>query len=128
MSRAWRMTPEQYAKLQSRGKADVKPAAKPSKMHNVPTIVDGVRFSSKREAERWKQLVLLQASGRISELQRQVPFRLEVNGILICRYYADFCYRQDGRRVIEDAKGFRTPTYQLKCKLMAALGNRIVET
>lgn len=35
-----------------------------------------------------------------------------------CVYYADFVYREDGRQVVEDAKGVRTEAYKIKRKLM----------
>lgn len=35
-----------------------------------------------------------------------------------CVYYADFVYRQDGRQVVEDAKGVKTEAYKIKRKLM----------
>jgi hypothetical protein len=46
-----------------------------------------------------------------------------------CKYIADFVYRdRDGNRVVEDCKGFRTPVYKLKKKLMLHVhGIRIVE-
>lgn len=56
-------------------------------------------------------------------MQRQVRFPLEVNGVLVCHYVADFVYVEAGRRVVEDAKGFRTPIYKLKRRLMLALHN-----
>ena len=35
-----------------------------------------------------------------------------------CVYVADFVYREDGRKVVEDAKGVRTEAYKIKRKLM----------
>ena len=34
---------------------------------------------------------------------------------------------QDGREVIEDVKGMKTPVYRLKKRLMAELGKEITE-
>ena len=111
-----------------------------SKYHNRKTtrVIDGKRalFDSQREAHRWDELLLLQRAGKISDLERQVRYRLipaqyDHAGKLIekpCDYIADFVYRQDGRVVVEDAKGRRTDAYVIKRKLMLRVfGIRIVE-
>ena len=85
--------------------------------------VDNVCFHSKKEATRYTELKLAQTVGMISDLELQPSFDLKVNGILICRYKADFRYRQDRQQVVEDAKGFKTPEYKLKKKLMLAIHN-----
>jgi len=110
--------------------ADLQKLPKQNKFRNEITESDGLRFDSKGEAERWSDLTILQAIGRISGLQRQVAYRLEVNEILICTYKADFVYVQDGVLVVEDFKGGKgTPAYLLKKKLMFALhGIVILET
>ena len=83
--------------------------------------VDNICFHSKKEAKRYMELKLAQNVGLISELELQPTFDLSVNGVLICRYRADFRYRQDRKQVVEDAKGFKTPEYKLKKKLMLAI-------
>lgn len=104
------------------------------KFRNKPTIVDGIRFPSKKEAQRWKDLLLLQANGEVRNIRRQVEYRLEVLGMLICKYRADFVYDELRASVwtdeiVEDVKGYRTPEYRLKRKLMkACLGIEIRET
>ncbi len=106
-------------------------ASKPkrSKYRNVRTEVDGFKFDSKREAFRWSVLRQLEREGKISKLQRQVVFPLVVNGVLVCKYRADFVYEQRGERVVEDAKGVLTDAYRIKQKLMKAiLGIDILET
>lgn len=99
------------------------------KYGNVPTEVDGRRFASRREAARYCELRLLERAGAIRHLECQVPYRLTVGGLLVCRYVADFRYTEaDGREVVEDAKGYRTPEYKLKAKLMKAVhGITVVE-
>lgn len=98
------------------------------KYRNVPTVVDGIRFDSKREAARWSELKLLEKAGKIEDLQRQARYELRVNGALICHYNADFIYIENGQRIVEDAKGVRTREYKLKKKLMKAVhGIDIVE-
>lgn len=91
-----------------------------SKYRAKPTFVDGIRFASKREAKRYEELKLLIRIGQISDLELQPKFDIIVNEIKICRYIADFRYKENGSTIIEDVKGFKTPVYKLKKKLMFA--------
>lgn len=105
------------------------PEKKANKYGAKATVVDGIRFDSKLEAARWQQLVLLQQLKSITRLERQVRFPLEVNGLLIATYVADFVYLEDGEQVVEDSKGKRTREYQMKARLMKAVhGIEIRET
>jgi hypothetical protein len=100
-----------------------------SKYHAVPTVIDGIRFDSKAEAARYRDLRILEAAGEIYNLQVHVQYPLVVNGIKIGSYEADFVYGENGRIVVEDVKGVKTPVYRLKNKLMKAIhGIEIVET
>lgn len=102
---------------------------RPTKYRNVPTVVDGIRFASKKEARRWSELRLLEKANQISGLVRQVPYGLHVNGKLVCKYIADFVYVENGTEIVEDAKGVRTPEYKIKAKLFEAIyGVKIRET
>lgn len=96
---------------------------KNSKYKAVPTHVDGIRFASKLEAERYSILLLSQKAGIISNLKLQVRYKLTVNSLLIATYIADFTYHENGIEVVEDAKGVKTDTYKLKKKLMKAVFN-----
>lgn len=60
-----------------------------AKYRNKKTTVDGKKFDSKLEARRYVELKRLEAAKVISGLRCQVPYALEVNGNLICRYVAD---------------------------------------
>ncbi len=118
-----------------------------SKFNAKKTIYGGQSFDSKKEAHRWAELQLLQRGGAIRNLRRQVPFELippqrepdttvprgGVNpGRVIehpVRYVADFVYERDGKTVVEDTKGVKTPEYIIKRKLMLFVhGIRILET
>lgn len=100
------------------------------KYNNKKIIVDGIKFDSKKEALRFKELKMLEKAGIISNLQRQVKYTLipaqyehtnEIHtkgkdkgkpkkGRLIereCAYYADFVYMQNGNTIVEDVKGYR---------------------
>lgn len=96
-----------------------------SKYNAVPTIVDNVRFASKREATHYGYLKILEQRGNIRDLQLQPRFRLEIGGQLICTYVADFQYFdvKYNAVMIEDVKGCKTPAYNIKKKLMKALHN-----
>ena len=115
-----------------------------SKYKAVKTTIDGITFDSKREAKRYTELKLLEKSGMITHLELQPTYQITVNGVNICKYKADFRYftvRQENReqytnskgewivptktgqkegQIVEDVKGFKTPIYRLKKKLVEA--------
>ena len=118
-----RLSEQEYEILTKR-----KAPAKVTKYRNVPTTVDGLRFDSKAEAAHWGELQMEERAGRINGLRRQVDFPIVVNETLVCQYRADFVYFRDGRRIVEDVKGMRTPLFALKAKLVrAVLGFDVVE-
>jgi hypothetical protein len=100
-----------------------------------PTVVDGIRFDSKKEARRWQELNLLKKAGKVDGIILQPRFLIEVNGTPVkirserypngrkVVYVADFSYwdvdEQD--RVIEDVKGMDTPVSRLKRALVEAI-------
>lgn len=95
------------------------------KYHAKKTELDGITFDSRKEAQRYAELKLLERSGAIHNLQRQVRYELipaqKKDGKTIeraCHYIADFVYEEDGKTVVEDVKGYRTKEYVLKRKLM----------
>lgn len=86
---------------------------------------NGHTHDSKKEATRCNELHLMQRAGRISELKIQVPFELipplkfkTMRSERSCKYVADFTYILDGVQIIEDTKGYKTPEYIIKRKLM----------
>lgn len=91
------------------------------KFGNRVTEVDGIRFDSDLEARRWRELQILERAREISDLKRQVNFPLIVNGTKVATIRPDFCYFEKDRFVIEDAKGFETPLWQLKWALLKVL-------
>ena len=92
-----------------------------SKYRNIRTVVNGISFASKREAARYRELVLLERAGVIKDLSLQVRMPLKVNGQVVSHYVADFQYVEEGKLIVEDAKGFITDTFRLKSKLVKAL-------
>lgn len=103
---------------------------KPSKYGNRATYVDGRRFASRREAERYQTLQLMEQAGKIRALECQVRYPFDINGVRVAVYVADFVYAdaKTGEVIVEDSKGFRTREYILKAKLLLALyGHRVQE-
>lgn len=120
------------------------------KYKNRKIIVDGIKFDSKKEAERYKELKILERAGIIQKLQRQVkyvliPAQYEPSGEIYtkgkekgkpkkgkliereCAYYADFVYIENGKTVVEDVKGYRDGQaynlFTIKRKLMLYVHN-----
>lgn len=97
--------------------------------------LDG-HFDSKKEYNRFVELSLAQRAGVIRDLRRQVRYNLipsqKREGKVVERavdYIADFVYLKDGEEIVEDCKGYKTPEYIIKRKLMLYLkGIRIYET
>ena len=95
------------------------------KYGNKKVTVQGIKFDSKWESERYLYIKSLELAGRVRNLELQVRFALEVNGQKICTYIADFRYEKenangDWETIVEDAKGVETPEFKLKKKLMKA--------
>lgn len=97
------------------------------KYGNSKVVLNGIKFDSLREAERYSQLKLLERAGQITDLELQPRFELipkqrrdDGKPERACEYVADFRYTdvRTGQTVIEDAKGMRTRDYIVKRKLM----------
>ena len=121
-----------------------------TKLNNRTVCIDGIEFQSAKEGNRYSELKLLQKAGQISELEMQKVYELipaqyetvetgefyqrgEKKGLpktkQICIeqsvvYKADFVYKENGKLVVEDVKGFRDPAsatyakFVLKRKMM----------
>ena len=93
-----------------------------NKYGNRKVTVDGITFDSRKEATRWQELRLLERAGEIHSLCRQFRFTLipKQEGERACYYIADFCYidSRTNQYIVEDAKGYKTPEYRIKRKLM----------
>lgn len=147
-----RFTEEQLAALQARmGHIPDRPLVAPpqvpaqtgtparSKYAAEKVERDGEKFDSKKEGRRWVELKMLETTGAITDLQRQVAFELapavrlagEARMKPAIRYISDFTYKENGVLVIEDCKSDptrRLPAYRMKKHLMATvLGLQIKE-
>ena len=98
------------------------------KYHNTKTVLDGIKFDSKLEAERYAQLKILERAGVIRDLELQPEYELipsfKKDGKTWRRttYKADFKYIlcEDDKIIIEDVKGSTaviTDVFRLKQKL-----------
>lgn len=87
------------------------------------TVVDNVRFASKREALHYMQLKALLKTGRITKLELQPKFPMpphEPSKGVICTYISDFRITYpDGREVVHDVKGMVNRLFRIKQKMMA---------
>lgn len=95
--------------------------AKRRKYGNIKVVVDGIKFDSKKESMRYRQLKFLEKHGDISELECQPKFKYFIGDKWIFTYSADFRFKQDGKTVIEDVKSVATQknsTYRLKKKIV----------
>ena len=127
---------------------------KGSKYNNTKVVIDGQTFASRKEANRYYELKLLEKAGSIKDLATQVKFVLipeqrepdttgkrggVIKGKLIERelsYIADYCYTdvKTGEMIVEDVKGYKatdTAAYRvfvIKRKLLLyLLGIRVKE-
>lgn len=98
--------------------------------------VGGIKFDSKREANRWLVLNQMEKDGEISDLRRQVVVALQGrDGPVLTRtgrqmrITVDFTYidARTGQTVYEDAKGVATRDYEVRRGVAAAQGVEIVE-
>lgn len=121
-----------------------------SKYGNHITVVDGIKFDSKKEAYYYLHLRTRERNGEISNLRRQVAFelvppvyedqivQLKTKEKIVKRlvepaihYIADFVYEERGAQVVMDVKSEATKkdkVYVLKKRMMRSLlGITIVE-
>lgn len=98
-------------------------AAQPKrrKYGNRHCIIGSERFDSEREGRRHQVLLERQRKGEISDLKRQVTFKLYVNGQLIGSVRPDWTYLEGNKLVADDCKGFQTRDHKTRWKLAIAL-------
>ena len=105
-----------------------------SKYNSKKVVVDGIKFDSRREANRYTELMLLSKAGKIAGLTLQVPFVLAPSVKFAgaraakpaIRYFADFVYSdtEQGKIIVEDVKSPATAklaAFQLKRHLMLSI-------
>jgi hypothetical protein len=99
----------------------VVPPVKPSKYRNVRVEFEGMTFDSMKELKRYQDLLLLEKAGKIADLKRQVPFSLCIRNEEIAVYRADFVYLENGKKRVEDVKGYKRGLAYRMFKMKAAM-------
>lgn len=98
------------------------------------TVVGDIKFDSKKEANRWMELQLLERAGEISSLERQVkvylfgqhrPLYTRTGRKMKITF--DFSYIEEGVQVYEDAKGMPTRDYEVRVAVARAMGLEVRE-
>ena len=96
-----------------------------SKYRAKKTVVDGITFDSKKEADFYCELKMLRMAGEVIDFERQVTFELQpkfkYSGKTerAIKYIADFVvHYNDGRTVVVDVKGDKTDVYRIKRKML----------
>ena len=96
-------------------------------------------YDSIKEYNRSTHLKLMLRSGIISDLKEQVSFELlpakyvkdhsgkEICGRRAMKYIADFTYYDGKKYIVEDVKGFRTPEYKRKARLMLKIRGIVIK-
>lgn len=106
-----------------------------SKYKAQPQIIENVRFASKKEANRFSELRLLERAGHIVELTPHPKFKFEIDGIPVlikskgfpngrqASYTADFSYVEvkTGELILEDTKGMDTSESRLRRAIVEAM-------
>jgi len=104
-----------------------------NKWKNQPVEVDGIKFQSKKEAKRYRELKGMEHRGEIDDLVLQPQFLLQEGfvtptgtKIRPINYRADFMYKTTDKSglthaVVEDVKGSKSVTtaeFKLKWKIV----------
>lgn len=95
-----------------------------SKYHAKKTVIDGITFDSKKEAKRYLELKYMEENNIIQNLVLQPEWTLVMSQLTSqgrlrpVKYRADFTYYRNGKLIVEDVKGVKTPEYIIKKKLM----------
>lgn len=95
------------------------------KFGNQKVKIDGMTFDSKKEAKYYGLYKIMQAQRLLTRFEVHKTFPLEVNGVLVCKYVADFVlYYPNGSVSVVDIKGDGTvglAVFRIKKNLMMAV-------
>ncbi len=106
-----------------------------TKYGNIKVKIDGHNFDSKKEANRYRELLLLQAASEIEGLMLQPRYVLQEAFYDKEAHYqaitftADFRYRERGQLIVEDVKSPPTrkkADYVIRKKLFVKQNPEIV--
>lgn len=120
---AVRMSAREFQKLSSALSDNER---KESKFHNRK-VKDGAKiFDSQGEYERYKYLCILEKAGDITDLTFHEEQLVLLHNPCI-KYIPDFCYVENGVKILEDFKGVQTKEFIIKKKMIAAMIRRGAE-
>ncbi len=95
------------------------------KYHSRKTIVDGITFDSKKEADYYCELKMQKMAGVVEDFELQPEYELQpkyrYKGKVVraIKYKADFKVKYtDGHTEVVDVKGMRTREYRMKKKML----------
>lgn len=90
-----------------------------SKYGAKKTVTGGRKYDSKFEAGVAKDLELRRLAGQVKEVRPQVTLKLMSYGHKVCGYRIDFVVKvEDGVYELIEAKGFATPDWKLKWRIL----------
>ena len=100
-----RLSPAAQRQIYRKVAAEQGQKAAKRKYNNQPTERRGIKFDSRKEANRFEELMLLQEAGEIAELKLQPQFTLQESYVTYLgervraiRYVADFSYWRQGEK------------------------------
>jgi len=118
------MNSKEYRELARKTRRTSKPNAKPTNKHgNKKVEINGIKFDSKMEGKRYRELKLLERAGHITEIELQPEyllqegFRYDGKAYRSIKYTPDFRYKKDGDIVVEEVKGFADTSYKIRKRL-----------
>lgn len=91
---------------------------------------NGTVFASKKEMRRYQELLLLEKSGMIWQLEIQpvFEFHLQITScgtkdqiLTTVKYIGDFRYKEEEKIIVEDVKGVETKEFKRKKRWMKKL-------
>jgi predicted nuclease of restriction endonuclease-like RecB superfamily len=85
----------------------------------IRTVIDGIKFDSKAEAEYYLYLLQEKKLGLINEIEFHPKVYLTKSKIL---YVSDFLVTEGDKKYYIDVKGMQTPVFRLKLKLWKHYG------
>ena len=85
------------------------------KYRAVTTVVDGVKYASKKEAQYAHNLRLAKQAGVVIGWTRQHPFHFKCGTKYVCDFSVWYA---DGHHEFVEVKGMETQVWKIKMKMM----------
>ncbi len=97
-----------------------------NKYNAKKTVFGGRKYDSKFEAKVAADLEWRKKAGELKEIIPQFKIPLAVNGHHIANYYMDFkVIHKDGQVEFIEVKGFETPVWRMKWRILEAIKDEI---